>query len=67
MNPIGIAKDGHILWGPYKDDGTLWSDCDVDFCNGATINGAYGYASTSFFPYTVGCFGPATLAKGITP
>ena len=22
--PIGIAKDGHIIIGPYKDDKTLW-------------------------------------------
>lgn len=35
LTPIGIAKDGHIIWGPYKDDGTVWSDCDVDMCNGA--------------------------------
>ena len=21
---IGIAKDGHMIYGPYKDDGSLW-------------------------------------------
>lgn len=35
LTPIGIAKDGHILWGPYKDDGNVWDDCEVDMCNGA--------------------------------
>ena len=24
MLPIGIAKDGHRIFGPYKNDGTLW-------------------------------------------
>ena len=24
LTPIGIAKDGHWIYGPYKDDGTLW-------------------------------------------
>ena len=58
LNPIGIAKDGHIIWGMYNSNGALWGDCDVDVCNGATIDGYYGYAATSFHPYIVGCWGP---------
>lgn len=56
----GIAKDGHMIVGPYKSAGALWQPCDVDACNGVTVNGEYVYASTLFFPYTVGCWGPAT-------
>lgn len=57
LTPIGIAKDGHVIWGPYKDDGTVWADCDVDMCGGAVIEGSYGYATTIFHPYFVGCWG----------
>jgi hypothetical protein len=51
LTVIGISKDGHIMYGPYKSDGTLVSDCDVDVCNGAVINGVYGYYATPFHPY----------------
>ena len=57
---FGIAKDGHVIYGPYNKDGELWSCEDVDLCNGFwTLGANYGYASTSFYPYTVGCWGPA--------
>ena len=36
--PIGLAKDGHIIYGPYRIDGTLWQTCDVDICNGRMID-----------------------------
>jgi hypothetical protein len=39
LYPIGLAKDGHIIWGPYRDDGQAWAACDVDVCNGNIING----------------------------
>jgi hypothetical protein len=58
--PIGISKDGHIIYGPYKSDGTLVAYCDVDVCNGAWINGYYGYYATYFHPYFLGCFGPGS-------
>lgn len=58
LHPFGIAKDGHIIWGPYNEDGEEWADCDVDLCNGRRIDGNYGYMSTSFHPYFVGCWGP---------
>jgi len=69
MKPVGLAKDGHVIWGPYKetDDGSfrLWESCDVDICNGAFVNGSYGYASTLFHPYTVGCWGPGKSPNDI--
>jgi len=45
--PIGIAKDGHIIYGPYNSDGETWGDCEVDVCNGFYYNTEYyGYAAT---------------------
>ena len=58
---IGIAKDGHLIVGPYKEEGKLWQPCDVDACNGVSFGGEYFYASTLFHPYTVGCWGPSGL------
>ena len=60
LYPIGLAKDGHLVWGPYKEDGNTWASCDVDVCNGNTIRGQYGYVSSLTFPYFVGCWGPGT-------
>eukprot|EP00347_Sterkiella_histriomuscorum_P022464 403338394 len=57
---VGIARDGHMIVGPFKSQGALWQPCDVDACNGAMVNGHYVYVSTLFHPYTVGCWGPAT-------
>ncbi len=55
----GLAQDGHVIYGPYNADGELWSCEDVDVCNGFTLaDSSYGYASTTFFPYSVGCYGP---------
>jgi len=57
---FGLAKDGHIVYGPYNADGDLWGCDDVDVCNGFTdSSGSYAYASTTTFPYLVGCWGPA--------
>lgn len=58
--PIGIIKDGHIIYGPYTDAGAIVDDCDVDVCNGAWINGVYGYFATTFHPYLIGCYGPGS-------
>jgi len=56
----GLAKDGHVIYGPYNADGEAWECEDVDLCNGFVLaDGSYGYASTTFFPYMVGCWGPA--------
>ena len=54
---IGLAKDGHVIIGPYKPDGTTWG-CDRDVCNGAFVNGSYVYVGSDHFPYVVGCWGP---------
>lgn len=62
MLPIGMAIDGHVIWGPYNIDQDLirsWDPCDLDICNGFRINGSYGYAATMFHPYLVGCWGPS--------
>jgi hypothetical protein len=64
----GLARDGHVVFGPYNSDGELWSCDDVDQCNGFFLDdGSYGYASTTFFPYTVGCWGPAPTGHTYKP
>ena len=56
---IGIAKDGHIIYGPYLSAGTRVTS-GFDVCNGMfhDSTGNYGYFATSTYPYLVGCFGP---------
>ena len=54
---IGLAKDGHVIIGPYKPDGTNWG-CDRDVCNGVFVNSSYVYVGSDHFPYVVGCWGP---------
>ena len=59
MSPVGLAKDGRVMYGPYRIDGEVWDTCDVDICNGRSMGGGiYGYVMTEFFPYTLGCWGP---------
>jgi hypothetical protein len=60
LTPLGLAKDGHIVWGPYDKDGNLFERCDVDVCNGLWLDGYYSYVATSFAPYLPGCFGPGS-------
>merc|ERR1712146_12515 len=59
---LAISKDGRPILGPYKQDGTSYSDCDVDACNGVELDGSYMYATTFFHPYIMGCYG-----KGSNP
>ncbi|CDW79421.1 UNKNOWN [Stylonychia lemnae] len=60
MVPIGIARDGRVIYGPFRSDGDLWQPCDVDICNGRYFTGNYyGYVATMFHPYLIGCWGPA--------
>ena len=56
---IGIAKDGHIVYGPYLSAGTRVTS-GFDICNGMfhDSTGNYAYFATSTYPYLVGCFGP---------
>ena len=47
---IGLAKDGHVLYGPYDDSGKLWNAKIVDPCNGAWSKDQtdYFYVGTSW-------------------
>ena len=56
---IGIAKDGHIIYGPYLSSGTNINS-GVDICNGMFYNSGrdYAYFATRKYPYIIGCFGP---------
>lgn len=66
--PIGLAKDGKVIYGPYRADGELWNPCDVDMCNGRAFDAThYGYVATMFFPYTVGCWGPGNRGANVQP
>ena len=59
LTVIGIAKDGHIIYGPYLSSGTQVTS-GFDICNGMFHDsiGNYGYFATSTYPYITGCFGP---------
>lgn len=58
---IGIAKDGHIIYGPFSQDNYLIRS-GTDICNGMFHDaiGNYGYFATEKFPYITGCFGPTS-------
>lgn len=59
-----------MIYGPYNSDDELWSCDDVDMCNGFFVDaetGEYAYASTTFFPYMVGCWGPAYATHEFMP
>jgi hypothetical protein len=60
MTVIGVARDGHVIYGPYLSSGTLVTS-GFDACNGMFYDsiGNYAYFATSTYPYLVGCFGPA--------
>lgn len=76
---VGLAKDGHIIYGPQtKWDETekknvLFTPCDLDGCNGLReckkteveqcTEASISYHATSWHPYLVGCFGPATMQE----
>ena len=55
---IGVARDGHMIIGPFKQDGNSWGCADRDVCNGAFVDGSYVYVGSETFPYVVGCWGP---------
>jgi hypothetical protein len=59
MTVIGVAKDGHVVYGPYLSAGTRVTS-GFDVCNGMFYDsiGNYAYFATSTYPYLVGCFGP---------
>ena len=56
---IGLAKDGHVIVGPYNSNGELWTCDETDICNGVFLkDNSYAYAATQNFPYMIGCWGP---------
>ena len=58
---IGIAFDGHAIYGPYNANEELWSCEDHDVCNGRffpEMDNSYAYVATSTHPYILGCWGP---------
>jgi hypothetical protein len=57
---LGVAKDGHMLLGPYDDNG-LHFDCRTyDQCGGTySSDGSYVYIFSERYPYSMNCFGPA--------
>ena len=59
LTVIGIAKDGHVIYGPYLSTGYQVTS-GFDMCNGMFYDsiGNYGYFVTSTYPYITGCFGP---------
>lgn len=54
---IGIALDGHPIYGPKASDKThLLNSTDLDLCHGRYVNGNYRYHITVDFPYVIGCY-----------
>jgi hypothetical protein len=68
LTVIGIAKDGHLIYGPYTSNGILVTN-GFDICNGMFFDsiGNYGYFVTNTFPYIIGCFGPGNYPKDLLP
>jgi hypothetical protein len=59
LTVVGIAKDGHVIYGPYTSNGQILTS-GFDICNGMFYDsiGNYAYFSTIQFPYITGYFGP---------
>jgi hypothetical protein len=57
---LGLAKDGRPVYTPFYSDLKAYDDCEVDVCNGISLNGHYSYVSTFTHPYIMGCYGPGT-------
>ncbi|KAK3585090.1 hypothetical protein CHS0354_004279 [Potamilus streckersoni] len=53
---IGVAIDGHPIYGPLTKDGKNLTSTDLDVCHGRFINGQYEYRMTYDFPYILSCF-----------
>lgn len=60
ISVFGVAKDGHLIIGPYDASGNLFDCSGLDACSGTWLDdGSYVYVLTEYFPYTLNCFGPA--------
>ena len=61
---MGLAKDGHLIYSPISSNGNVTHCYQLDMCNGRLMtSGDYAYFMTNYFPYTVGCWGPAMDQK----
>ena len=59
LTVLGIAKDGHIIVGPYDSNGNYYDCTKLDTCYGTYLSdGSYIYIYNDKFPYGVNCFGP---------
>ena len=57
---LGVAKDGHLIIGPYINGKMINCFKQLDQCNGMFLpDGSYVYVFTNTFPYSVGCLGPS--------
>ena len=67
LTVIGIAKDGHVIYGPYLSSGAQVIS-GFDICNGMFYDsiGNYAYFATTTYPYITGCFGPG-IYPAFTP
>ena len=62
---VGLARDGHLIVGPYNEEGNWWGCQERDICNGAFIgdDNQYVYVATTTFPYVAGCWGPGPIQE----
>ena len=70
---LGVAKDGHAIFGPYYSDGSE-ATSGVDICNGANLDtdgdkvtDTYGYFVRRSFPYVLSCYGPGNYPTAAKP
>ncbi|KAL3886860.1 hypothetical protein ACJMK2_026822 [Sinanodonta woodiana] len=53
---VGVALDGHPIYGPLTKNGDNLTSADLDECHGRFVNGKYEYRMTYDFPYILSCF-----------
>ena len=58
---VGLARDGHLVYGPYNRRGERWTCSEHDVCNGAFLeDDSYAYVLKTTFPFVPNCWGPST-------
>ena len=63
---VGIARDGHLIMGPYDSTGSVFDCASLDQCGGKYLTDtakSYVYVFSNTFPYTMNCFGPSSTLK----
>ena len=56
---MGIARDGHVIYGPKNLLADEWTCSNHDVCHGQFFgDNHYAYVANDSFPYVVGCWGP---------